>query len=120
MTRRKTAGQRLRAQLDEALQRTGTEQGKQLLWDERELAHLAAAQAAADTAELLHKRLADEELDPAALVRVSAERRLQLKAVSDHVDRLGIWTEVPKSERHVKAGRARWDQWHGKTVQAVQ
>jgi hypothetical protein len=44
--------------------------------NERELAHLEAAQAAADTAELLRVRLADPKTDIAAVVRLSAERRL--------------------------------------------
>ena len=110
-----TAGQQLRAQLDEGLARTGQERGVSLEWDERELAHLAAAQAAADTAELLRERLSTPELDPGTVVRLSAERRLQLKAVGDHVDRLGIWTTTPKSERHVRAGKARWDHWRAET-----
>ncbi|MCP9272772.1 hypothetical protein [Mycolicibacterium arenosum] len=110
-----TAGQRLRDQLDEALERTGRERNVSLQWDERELAHLDAAQAAADTAELLAVRLDDPELDPALVVRLGAERRLQLKAVADHVDRLSIWAEVPKSARHVKAGQARWDHWRANT-----
>lgn len=120
MAKRKTAGQRLRDQLDEALRRTGEERGVSLEWDERELAHLEAAQAAADTAELLRVRLADPEIDAAAVVRLGAERRLQLKAVSDHVDRLSLWAQVPKSERHVKAGQARWSQWHAKPIKAAQ
>ena len=120
MTKRKTAGQRLRAQLDEALKRTGQDRGVSLEWDERELAHLQAAQAAADTAELLATRLADPEADPATLVRLSAERRLQLKAIGDHVDRLGIWTTTPKSERHVRAGQARWNQWHAQAIRSAQ
>jgi hypothetical protein len=75
----------LRDQLHETLRCTGEERGVSLQWDERELAHRAAAQAAADTADLLRERLADLEVDDAAMVRLGVERRLQLKAVSDHV-----------------------------------
>lgn len=119
MTKRKTAGTRLRDQLDEALRRTAEDRGVTLEWDERELAHLDAAHAAADTADLLRVRMADPDIDAAVVVRLGAERRLQLKAISDHVDRLGIWTQVPKSERHVRAGQARWSQWHAKTTKGT-
>ena len=115
-----SAGQQLRAQLDQALLRTGQENKVELLWDERELAHVEAAVAAADTAELIAQRLAEPEIEPATLVRLSAERRLQLKAVGDHVGALSIWTTTPKSERHVRAGQARWQQWHAKTPRSAQ
>jgi hypothetical protein len=106
-----TPGQLLRSQLDEALKRTGAEVGRPLLWDERELAHLDAAVAAADTAELLRVQLESTGADPKMVIRLAAERRIQLKAVTDHVGALSIWANVPKSERHQRAGTARWDQW---------
>ena len=115
MTAKKTAGQRLRQRLDAALKRVADERNVELLWDEREVEHLEAAQAAADAAELLDQRLTDE-LDAATVVRLLAERRIQLKAVADHVDRLGIWREIPKSERHRLAGLRRWETHQGRAA----
>lgn len=108
--RAKTAGERLRADLDAALARVAKERhgdSEALSWDERERFHLAAAEAAADDAERLAERLTDPDLDAATLVRLSSERRLLLKTAGEHVERLSIWGEIPKSEQHVRAGQSR-------------
>ena len=73
-------------------------------------AHLDAAAAAADDIAMLTRRLKRAEGESTA-IKLIAERRLQLKALTEHVSRLGIWTEVPKSERHVLAGKQRWAKW---------
>jgi len=111
MPRKKTAGVSLREQLDAALARVSEERHGDpdaLDWDERELQHLAAAEAAADLAERLGEQLLnDSELSTPDLIKLAAERRIQLKAITDHIGALTIWGEVPKSERHVKAGQYR-------------
>ena len=61
-----------------------------LQWDERELAHRAAAQAAADTADLLRERLADPEVDDAAaMVRLGVERRHSRRSVTMSASKIG-------------------------------
>lgn len=110
MPRKKTAAEKLREQLTQALRRVSEElhgDPDRLDWDEREQQHLAAAEAAADLADLLGVQLLDPELTTSQLIKLAAERRIQLKSVTDHVGALSIWGEIPKSERHVKAGQTR-------------
>lgn len=110
MPRKKTASVSLREQLDAALARVSEERHGDpdaLDWDERELQHLAAAEAAADLAERLDEQLNDPDLSTPDLIKLAAERRIQLKSITDHIGALTIWGEIPKSERHVKAGQYR-------------
>lgn len=110
MPRKKSASQLLREQLDEALARVSEERHgdpDELDWDERELQHLAAAGAAADLAERVAKQLAAPDISTSLLLKLAAEHRIQMKAVTDHVGALTLWGEIPKSERHVKAGQTR-------------
>ncbi|MDV3127598.1 hypothetical protein M1247_21915 [Mycobacterium sp. 21AC1] len=110
MPRKRTAAQKLREQLDAALARVSEERHgdpDRLDWDERELQHLAAAEAAADLAERLTERLVDPDVSTSLLIKLAAERRIQLKSIADHIGALTVWATIPKSERHVKAGQYR-------------
>lgn len=112
MTVKKTAGVRLRADLDAALARAGKEVGRPLEWDEKELLTLVTAGKVADRAEVLRGMFADEQAGqarPTVLVKISAELRMCDRQVVDLVARINPGVGVAKSERHVRAARARWD-----------
>jgi hypothetical protein len=108
-----TAGQRLRRDLDAALTEAVKEHGA-LEFDECDLLAIDAAAAAADRAEAL-RALFDEEVTgekrSSVLTRLSAEARhldrAALEVVRTIANGLGA---APKSDRHVRAVRARWDQ----------
>jgi hypothetical protein len=107
-----TAGQKMRAEFDDALDRAGRSAGKRLVWDEHEAHALAAAATAADRrAEL--QQVYDNELAgesrPAILVKLSTELRPLDKAIADHIGRVRIGVGVAKSDRHQRAVNARWD-----------
>jgi hypothetical protein len=107
-----TAGQRLRRDLDAALAHAVQEHGP-LEFDELDRLAIDRAVAAADRAEQL-RRLFDEEVAgdrrSSALTRLSAEaRHLDRSALEIVRTVAGSLGAAPKSDRHVRAVRARWD-----------
>lgn len=109
-----TAGERLRADLDAAMDRERAQLGQPALeWDEREAQHIAAACRAADAVELLDERIAAEragEDRASILVKCLAERRLQDDKVSEHLKYLQLEQFTPlKNPHRVAGGHARWD-----------
>jgi hypothetical protein len=110
---RPRAGRRLRKQLDAALAAASRDLGAALEFTETELLTIAAAQAAADRGEVLRRlwdeRLAAGDAEPAVLVKISAEARQCERAAVDLVGKVSTGVVAPKSERHVRAIRARWD-----------
>jgi hypothetical protein len=108
-----TAGQCLRARYEEALAHASRETGRQLEWTEGEAVALETAIESADRAEQV-RALVDAELAPPEpratnVTKLSAEVRLLNKAIIDYVWRLNPGPGVAKSERHQRAGRARWE-----------
>jgi hypothetical protein len=107
-----SAGQRLRRDLDAALSQAAREHGP-MEWDELEQHSIERAVIAADRAEVL-RRLFDEEAAgqqrSSVLTRLSAEAR-QCERVAMELARTvaGALGAAPKSDRHVRAVRARWD-----------
>lgn len=81
-------------------------------FDEYELEALDAACAAADRGEQL-QRVYDGELSvqarPTTLARLSAEIRHCERQSLQMLERVRLTAEPPKSPRHVRAARARWD-----------
>jgi hypothetical protein len=76
------AGETLRKRLDAALAREARAQGRAALeWDEREQAHVNAATEAADSIDILSRRIdvaaADTSTSHGDLVKLMAERRQQ-------------------------------------------
>jgi hypothetical protein len=112
LTPKLTAGRRLRAEIDAALERARIEVGEpNLQWDEREADALARACATADRVEVLQAVFADEqdgESRPAVLAKVSAEIRALDRQVVDLLTRLNPGFGPAKSERHQRAAGARW------------
>jgi hypothetical protein len=110
---RPRAGRQLRKQLDAALATASRDLGAALEFTETELLTIAAAQAAADRGEVLRRlwdeRLAAGDADPAVLVKISTEARLCERATVDLIGKVSTGLAPAKSERHVKAVRARWD-----------
>lgn len=107
-----SAGGRLIAELDAALAEASRNLGKPLAWDEHERQEIAAAARAVNRREILQSQLDAEVADqnrPEVIVKISAEMRLLDKAVSDHLGRVNIGPGVAKSQRHQRAGNARWD-----------
>lgn len=107
-----SAGERLRRDLDQALAHAAVEQGA-LEFDELELATIDRAVLAADRAEVL-RRLFDEELAgeqrSSVLTRLSAEaRHLDRAALELARSAAGALGARPKSDRHQRAVRSRWD-----------
>lgn len=111
MTR--SAGRRLRADLDQVLaaesDRLG---GAPLRWDPRELTDIEAACAAADNVTRL-QRLLNAELRgdkrPTVIVKYAAEARLQRRAVAEHLGHIQLTGLAPvRSAQHSAAARARW------------
>jgi hypothetical protein len=107
-----TAGQRLRRDIDAALAHAVGQHGP-MEFDEVERLTIDRAAAAADRAEVL-QRLFDAELAgpqrSSALTRLSAEAR-QLDRTALELARTvaGNLGATPKSDRHVRAVRSRWD-----------
>lgn len=109
-----TAGERLRAQLDAAMDRERAQLGQPALeWDEREQQHIDAACRAADAVELLEERIAAErsgEDRASIIVKCLAERRLQDDKCSEHLKYLQLDQFTPlKNPHRVAGGHARWD-----------
>lgn len=111
MTRKLTAGARLRRAFDAALEVGSQQLGKRLEWDEHEAESLRAACSCADRREQLQAAYDAElagENRPGALVKLSAELRLLDKEVSSHLARVRVGPGVAKSERHQRAANSRW------------
>lgn len=107
-----TAGQRLRRDLDTALAHAVKEHGP-IEFDEVDGLAIDRAVAAADRAEQL-RLMFDEELAgqqrPSSLTRLSAEaRHLDRSALESVRTVAGGLGAAPKSDRHQRAVRARWD-----------
>jgi hypothetical protein len=105
-----TAGQCLRARYEAALARASRETGRHLEWTEGEALALEKAIESADRAEQV-RALLDAELARPELraTKLSAEVRLLNKAQMDYAWRLNPGPGMAKSERHQRAGRARWE-----------
>jgi hypothetical protein len=113
MTPKMTAGRRLREDMTAMLERAAEELGEpNLKWDEREREVIERAAAAADAAEALRKLFATEqggENRYAVLVKLSAEARACDRQVVDLLTRVNPAEGQAKSERHVRAAKARYD-----------
>lgn len=107
----KSAGRRLREDLDKALAHAGAESGRTLEFSEVEVQAIEWAAADADRAEEL-AALYDAELagdhTPTTLVKLSAEIRACHRSAADLVGKVEIGVGRAKSPRHVAAGQARW------------
>lgn len=110
-----SAGERLRADMDAALQRASDALGQPadepLEWTEQELVALEAACGAADRAEILDAAFAAEiggEKRSSVLVKLSAEVRALDRQVVDLLAKVNPGLGPGLSERHQKASRARW------------
>jgi hypothetical protein len=119
MTPKLSAGRRLRASLEKALERASNAEGQKLQWSEQELAVLERACSTADRAEVIRASFdaeQDGEARPGELVKLSAELRALDKQVVDLVMRVNPELGPAKSERHQRAARSRWD---SKTLRGV-
>ena len=109
MTRRRTAGQKLREKMTTALEATGV---PGIEFDEYETEALDRACAAADRAEQL-QAVYDAELAgearPTMLSRLSAELRHCERQSVQMLERVRLTEEPPKSARHQRAAQTRWD-----------
>jgi hypothetical protein len=112
MARNQTAGQKLRAALDAALAAEAEATGRPgLAWDDRELARIAAAVAAADRAaeleRLIAAELARDEVRPSVYAKLAGEQRQQHTAISDNLRWLDLeqFAALPPSPQHQAAGR---------------
>lgn len=109
-----TAGQTLRAALDDALAQASKAAGEKLSWDESDRQMIARAAAAADLAERLRGSLRTEldgEARPGTVTKLSAEIRQLDRLVVEFTRRIesGLTAlAVGKSERHQRAANARW------------
>ncbi|MCV7173076.1 hypothetical protein H7I41_24425 [Mycobacterium manitobense] len=107
-----SAGQRLRGDIANALAHA-VEQHGPMEFDELELLTIDRAAMAADRADDLRRVFADEmagQRRASVLTRLSAEaRQLDRTAVELTRTVIGGLGVVAKSDRHVRAVRARWD-----------
>lgn len=108
-----TAGQQLRAQYDQALQRASRECGRALEWTEAEAVALTHAIECAERADqvraLLDRELARPEPRATNVTKLSAEVRLLNRAQMDYLWRLNTGVGQSKSPQHQAAGRRRWE-----------
>lgn len=108
----KSAGEKLRADLDQALAHAAQERGP-LEFDEIEKLAIDRAVIAADRAEALRRVFAEEiagERRSSVLTRLSAEARQLDRTAVDLARSVATGLGAPlKSERHQRAIRARWD-----------
>ena len=108
-----TAGQRLLAIFNAALEAASAEQGVTLAWSAHERQRIESAVELADRAERIDKmieaELATDGPKPSTVAKLSAESRLLKRAVADHLSFVKIGPGQAKSERHVRAVNARWD-----------
>jgi hypothetical protein len=110
MTRPKTAGAKLRTDLDTALRRAAQEQGLAALeFSEIERGLIVAAVDQADWIEKLKVMRAAElagDAAPTTLVKLSAEIRLCERQMFELVGRVNFGVGVAKSPHHQRAARA--------------
>jgi hypothetical protein len=108
----KSAGQKLREELDEDLARIGRRLGQTLHWNTRERAAIAAAAEAADLHAELQAMLAAElanERRPAEVVRMMTETRQLRRMIAVQLDRLNFAGQLTaKSRQHQEAANTRW------------
>ncbi|MGV9797407.1 hypothetical protein ACWDTP_05040 [Mycobacterium sp. NPDC003449] len=113
MTKKKTAGDRLRERLDSALARAGEDARCQLEWTPMELIILDRAADAANRHEILSARwdrlAASPTVESPLLVKVSAELRSLERQVADLTARVSPEPVRKKSDQHQRAARSRWD-----------
>lgn len=105
------SGDRLRADMANLLEAAGRELGQTLEFDEREADILGRACAAADRADVVQALFDAEQAGDASaplLLKMSAELRMLDRQVVDLVARLEPGPGVARSNRHVRAARARW------------
>lgn len=111
-----TAGQRLRRDIDAALAHAVKEHGP-IEFDELELLTIDRAVIAADRAEVLRGLFDDEAAGAqrsSVLTRLSAEaRHLDRTALELARTVAGSLGAAPKSDRHVRAVRSRWERTPG-------
>jgi hypothetical protein len=112
-TKTTTAGERLRADLAEALRLASHELGQELEFDENERLVLDQAAAAADRAEELGALYREElarkpEPRLRTVVALAAEIRLQQKQAVDMTARVKLGLGAAKSPRHQRAAQVRW------------
>jgi hypothetical protein len=111
-----SAGDRLRADLDRALAHASKVAGQPLEYSEIEVAAVARACLTADRAEVLRERFSEALTDGTkvtTLSSLSAEIRNCDKLVVDLLNKVNPELGPPKSERHVRAGQARWAHYAG-------
>lgn len=107
-----SAGQRLRELFDQALEEAGKASGKQLVWDEHEVAALEVAVRAADRCEQLagvYERELAGESRPSLLAALSGEIRQLDRQMLDGLAKVKVGVGVAKSEQHQRAVNYRWD-----------
>lgn len=114
LTKKKSAGDRLREEMNAALVAAAKAAGKSALeFTEHEAASLDRACFAADRAEHLRElytRLqADPETSPTLLVKVSAEIRSLDHLTITLLERVQPEPGRAKSSQHQRAARNRWD-----------
>lgn len=101
MTKRKTAGDRLRDRLNEALKYSAKRAGKSLEWSHIELVSIDRACDTADRAEQVRERfdklIDDPEAPPSLILQASAELRLLDRTVVDLVGKIS--PEAPIGRR---------------------
>lgn len=108
----RSAGQRLRADLEAAKARASKEQGAALVWTEFEADVIDRAASTADRAAQMRAAFAAElagEAQPTVLAKLSAELRALDRLVVDLAAKVNPGLGPAKSERHVRAARSRWD-----------
>ncbi|MCU1698260.1 MAG: hypothetical protein JWR34_4323 [Mycobacterium sp.] len=113
MTKPKTAGAKLRSDLNAALARAARDQGLAALeFSEVERALIAAAVTQADWIETLKALRATElagDAAPTTLVKLSSEIRACERQVFDLIGRVNFGEGVAKSAHHQRAAHARWN-----------
>ena len=108
----KSAGKRLRQDLNIALAAAARREGHDLEFTEVEEVTIAMAVAAADRVEvlraLLDTVLAGAKASPHSAATLAGEIRLTERSVVDLIGKIDVGTSRVKSPRHVAAGQARW------------
>lgn len=108
MTPRLTAGRRLRADLDKALEHAGQNSGYRLEWSEQELHTIATAVDMADRADVL-KAMFEQESSAGTKLKIATELRQTQRQVVELVAKVHPGDGRAKSLRHVRASAQRWD-----------
>lgn len=107
MTRKLSAGERLRKSLDATLTRHGKQAGRAVRWSDVEQVIVDEACATADRQEKVQAHFdALETATEDQILKWSAELRLLTKLIVELVGKLDVKPVNP--DRHLKAARARW------------